>query len=84
MADGKIKSRQADDDAVDTTIKELGLSIPKLNDLRKKAIEPFLDDILTEDELKIFVTEYLKPDPTGSLGEFYNTIKLLFGAYIKS
>ncbi|MCP3944507.1 MAG: TIGR02646 family protein [Desulfobacteraceae bacterium] len=80
MADGKIKSRKLNDAATDTTIKELGLDIPKLNDLRKKIIEPFIDETLDEDEFKIFVTQYLKPDSDGFLCEFYMTIKSLFGA----
>ncbi len=80
-ADGKIKSADKSDNAADNTIKKLGLDIPKLNDLRRKAIEPFIDDILSEQDLRVFVTAYLEPDPEGVFGEFYMTIKSLFGNY---
>ncbi len=81
IADGRIKPLEPDA-AADKTIEKLGLDKPKLNDLRKKAIEPFVDDVLNEDELKVFVTEYLKPGPDGTFDEFYMTIKSLFGATI--
>ncbi len=77
-ADGKIKPADTDDKAAYTTIKKLGLNIPKLNDLRKKVIEPFIDGILSEQELQIFVTKYLEPDSKGAFGEFHMTIKSLF------
>jgi len=80
-ADGKIKSADKNDNAADITIKKIGLDIPKLNDLRRKTIEPFIDDILSEQDLRIFVTAYLEPDPEGVFGEFYMTIKSLFGDY---
>jgi len=82
-ADGTIKSSEPGDDAVDKTIEKIGLDIPKLNDLRKKVIEPFIDDILSEQDLKDFVAAYLEPDAQGVTGEFYMTIKSLFGAYIE-
>ncbi|MEA1966922.1 MAG: retron system putative HNH endonuclease [Thermodesulfobacteriota bacterium] len=82
-ADGKIKSADKNDNAANITIKEIGLDIPKLNDLRRKTIEPFIDDILSEQDLRIFVTAYLEPDPEGVFGEFYMTIKSLFGDYTK-
>ena len=78
MADGKIKPAEQDDRAADTTIKKLGLNIPKLIALRHKAIEPFLDEVLSDEDLEIFVAAYLKPDSKGVVGEFYMTIKSLF------
>jgi hypothetical protein len=46
--------------------------------LRKEAIEPFIDSLLTEDELMEFVSAYLsKVD--GRYQPFYTTIKFLFG-----
>jgi len=81
LADGRIKPLEPGDPAAKTTIEKLGLGIPKLNDLRQKAIEPFIDDVLTEQEFQTFVTAYLQPDPDGVLGEFYMTIKSLFGNF---
>jgi uncharacterized protein (TIGR02646 family) len=60
------------------TIKMLGLDIDKLNALRKDAIEPFIDSLLTEEELIEFVSAYLKK-VDGRYQPFYTTIKFLFG-----
>jgi len=57
----------------------LGLDIPKLKSLRAKAIEPFLDEELAEDELQNFVRGYLEKDKEGQFGEFWTTIRYLFG-----
>ncbi|RKZ73335.1 MAG: TIGR02646 family protein [Gammaproteobacteria bacterium] len=59
------------------TIEKLGLDITKLNALRRDAIEPFIDDSLTEDELMEFVSAYLKK-VDGKYQLFYTTIKFLF------
>lgn len=83
-ADGDIRERELGDDAAITTIKKLGLNIPKLNDLRKKAIEPFLDETLNEQELREFVTRYLQKDHWGMYGEFCMAIKDVFGDYLGS
>lgn len=83
IEDGTIKPSETGDGATDITIKKLGLNIPKLNDLRRKAIEPFIDDVLSEQDLQIFVTAYLQPDPEALFGEFYMTIKSLFGVYLE-
>jgi len=80
-ADGGIRSALPGDSAACASIKKLGLGIPKLNDLRKKAVEPFIDETLDEQELKMFITGYLEKDPQGMSGEFYMTIKCLFGEY---
>jgi len=73
--DGHIKSQ---DQAAEETIKKLGLNIPKLIDLRKKAIEPFLDQSLTEIELNKFVSGYLQQDNEDKFNEYFTTIKYLF------
>jgi len=73
--DGHIKSQ---DQAAEETIKKLGLNIPKLIDLRKKAIEPFLDQSLTEIELNRFVSGYLQQDNEDKFNEYFTTIKYLF------
>jgi len=65
------------DEKAKTTIKTLGLDIAKLNALRKEAIEPFIDENLTEDELIEFVSGYLKK-VDGKYQSFYTTIKFLF------
>ncbi len=61
-----------------TTIKKLGLDLPKLNSLRAAAIEPFLDEELDESELNEFVEHYLQIDSNGRFEEFWTTIKNLF------
>jgi hypothetical protein len=66
------------DEKAQITIKTLGLDITKLNALRKDAIEPFIDGLLTEDELMEFVSAYLKK-VDGKYPPFYTTIKFLFG-----
>lgn len=82
MGNGNILSTNPADDAAKTTIIKLGLGIPKLNALREKAIEPFLDPILNQDEISLFVSGYLKQDDqSGELGEFWTTIHYLFKDY---
>lgn len=78
--DGSIEPAAEDDQAASETIRRLGLDIPKLNDLRAKAIEPFLDDLTTE-EMRSFVSGYLTRDATGRFGEFWTTIQYLFGGF---
>ena len=80
--DGEIKSLVDNDLAAAETIKNLGLDIPKLNALRSKAIEPFLDDGLSHQEMQAFVTGYLNRDASGQFGEFWTTIRYLFGGYV--
>jgi len=76
--DGLIYPAKADDAGAETTIRKLGLDIPKLNDLRKNAIAPFVDETLDEAEFKSFVAGYLAPDAAGRFGEFWTTIRHLF------
>jgi uncharacterized protein (TIGR02646 family) len=71
------------DKASELTIIHLQLSIDKLNDLRNNAIEPFLIDPITFEEIskedaKIFADAYLNKN-NGQYNEFYTTIKYLFG-----
>jgi len=75
-ADGEISPTDPKDEAVNQTINKLGLDIPKLNALRKHAIEPFLED-LNPSELQQFVDVYLQPD-NGKFNEFWTMIKCLF------
>lgn len=77
--DGVIKPATDDDQAASETITKLGLNIQKLNALRAMAIEPFLDDNLSSEEMRDFVTGYLNKDVSGRFGEFWTTIRYLFG-----
>jgi uncharacterized protein (TIGR02646 family) len=77
--DGVIKALVDDDQAASETIMRLGLDIPKLNALRAMAIEPFLDDGLSSEEVRTFVSGYLVRDTSGQFGEFWTTIRYLFG-----
>jgi uncharacterized protein (TIGR02646 family) len=79
--DGAIKPSLSIDTAAIETIKRLGLAIPKLNALRAYAIEPFLEETLSEDDIRRFVTGYLEKDGNGLYGEFWTTIRYLFGDY---
>lgn len=87
-ADGSIKPANNDDQGAVTTIEKLGLNIPKLRELRQKAIETFIDPDLTEDlsdeEIGEFVKEYLEPDDLGHFSSFWTTIRYLFGEYLNS
>ena len=77
--DGKIQVLPQDNNAAQQTIIKLGLNIPKLNALREKAIEPFLDEDLDADDVARFVSGYLEKDAQGRFGEFWTTINCLFG-----
>jgi uncharacterized protein (TIGR02646 family) len=79
--DGKIHPANSGDDSARKTIERLGLGIPKVNALREMAIEPFLDDYLSELEMKQFVSGYLQRDGQGRFGEFWTSIHYLFKAY---
>jgi len=80
MGNGHIRASEKNDVAALETITHLGLDIPKLNALRSKAIEPFLDANLSDDDLRAFIAGYLKKDAQHKLGEFWTTIDHLFGA----
>ena len=77
-ADGKIQPAIKSDDAARMTIEKLGLNINKLNALRKKAIEPFLDENLNEQEFSQFVSGYLRKNTSEMYGEFWTTIDYIF------
>lgn len=79
--DGWIKPADKNDRAARETITKLGLDIPKLNNLRAGAIDPFLEESLTQNELHQFVSGYLSADDKGHLGEFWSTIQYLFGDF---
>ncbi len=76
--DGMIYPVSSDDDGAKNTICKIGLDIPKLNDLRKNAIAPFVDETLDEADFKSFVAGYLAQDADGRFGEFWMTIRYLF------
>ena len=79
--DGQIIPQDSSDVKAKTTIEKLKLDIDKLNKLRELAIEPFLDEDLSPEELENFIQGYLieKEDNNGLYNEFYTTIKYLFG-----
>jgi uncharacterized protein (TIGR02646 family) len=79
--DGAIRPAIDHDLSATETIKRLGLDIPKLNALRSKAIDPFLDESLSLQEMRLFVTGYLGKDALGQYGEFWTTIRYLFRDY---
>ncbi len=81
---GEIMPAANHDRAACETIARLGLNIAKLQALRNKAIEPFLDDNLKTEDLRKFVTGYLDRDDAGKFGQFHTTIKYLFGNFITS
>jgi uncharacterized protein (TIGR02646 family) len=74
---GEIRSH-GNDRAADTTITKLGLNIDKLIALRYEAIKPFQDATLSPEELRSFVTGYLRLDSQGKFNPFYTTIRYLF------
>ncbi len=79
-ADGQIEHTCQDSKE---TIKILQLNIDKLINLRRNAIEPFIIDPVTSEEIskddaENFAKEYLEMR-NGNYNEFYTTIKYLFG-----
>jgi len=80
--DGGIGSKDENDHAADETIRRLGLGLPKRNDMRANAIEPFIDEGLTDEEMGLWVAGYLEMDDQGMFGTFWTTIRYLFGAYV--
>jgi uncharacterized protein (TIGR02646 family) len=80
-ADGYIQPRNMEDDSASVTIEKLGLDIPKLRDLRKKAIEPFLDETLSLEEFQLLITGYLSLPTSGEFNQFWTSIDYLFGEY---
>lgn len=72
------------DEAAWETINRLGLNIPKLNDLRAKAIEPFLDESLEFQEMQQFVEGYLQKDTMGDLVSFGQRFAICLGSITDS
>jgi uncharacterized protein (TIGR02646 family) len=66
------------DDEANKTIKTLGLDIKKLNDMRKDALMPFLDENLSPEEFMNFFKQYVMESASGALNPFYSMIKCLF------
>jgi uncharacterized protein (TIGR02646 family) len=77
--DGGIKPADRTDKAAVTTIKKLGLDIRKLNDLRAKVLEAFLDENMPHDEFENLVADHLSKDSAGRFGEFWTMIRYQFG-----
>ena len=76
--DGEIQPATKSDDAARMMIKKMGLNIPKLIAFRKKAIEAFSDEDLSEQERSQFVSGYLIKNTDGMFGEFWTTIDYIF------
>ena len=77
-ADGKIHPVNEFDAAAIKTIEKLKLDIELLNDLRNKAIEPFLDEDLDELDFFKFVDGYIKKNSDDTFNEFWTTINYIF------
>lgn len=80
LANGEMRAARNGDKGASETISRLGLGIPKLTALRRKAVEPFLDEQLSTEDLARFAQGYLQPDPNGMFAEFFTTIRYLFTA----
>jgi uncharacterized protein (TIGR02646 family) len=78
--DGQIIPTTSNDIAAKKTIEKLKLDIDKLNEMRRNAILPFLDNTLSQEELIAFVKAYLvdKSQNNNRFNEFFTTIKHLF------
>lgn len=75
---GSIKPSDNSDQGAMTTIEKLGLNIPKLRNLRQSAIEPFLEEDLSDEDIEDFVKSYLELDEWGQFNPFWTTIRYLF------
>lgn len=78
--DGHIEPRDKNDERAMTTIKKLQLDINKLINMRKKAIEAFINEELSDEEFNLFLASYLrdKAENGGKFNPFYTTIQFLF------
>ena len=81
LGDRSILPSDPDDQGASVTILKLGLNLSKLNALRVAAITPFLglDTELSDVEFRTFVAGYLVRDASDRFGEFWTTIRYLFG-----
>lgn len=82
LGDGSIKSTFEQDQAASETIRKLGLNCSKLKALRKSAIDVFLDEKLSTEEVKMLVMAHLAKDSAGKYGEFWSAIRYLFGGLL--
>ena len=82
LANGTIRASVDTDDAATETIKRLGLDIPKLNNLRKETLAPFLEDELSDDELRQFIAGYLNVSDDGKLPEFISAVEAVFSEWV--
>ncbi len=80
--DGLFLPKMENDYAAAKTLSKLGLDLPKLIAMRAKVVDPFLEDGGTQEEVQHFVTGYLNKDMDGYLGEFWTTIRHLFGGFV--
>ncbi|WNZ55585.1 retron system putative HNH endonuclease [Microbulbifer sp. MKSA007] len=81
-ANGSIDPTNPSDRAANETITRLGLGIPKFNALREKALEPFLDEDLSPDDLAGFVSGYLARGEDGTLSEFVSAVESVFSEWV--
>lgn len=83
--DGQIIATEAPEkkSAAQTTIDQLGLDIPKLNAMRRAAIEVILEDIdsLTDEEKQKLLQGFEQPDANGQYEEFCTAIAYILKAY---
>ncbi|MBC07647.1 retron system putative HNH endonuclease [Thalassospira sp.] len=77
MVDGRITPKNSGDEAARQTIERLGLDIPKIRDMRKRVIEVFIDEKITQKEIKKFVQSYLEKDTDKNFNDFHTTIRIL-------
>jgi uncharacterized protein (TIGR02646 family) len=77
-ADGKIDGVNV---LAKQTIEILALDISKLNDLREKTLELFLDPELSEDELREFIIKYV--DIWQELNPFISMVKHIFREFVQ-
>lgn len=82
LANGMIQAVVGTDDAAIETIKHLGLSIPKLNNLRAAVLAPFLEGDLTDDELSQFIIGYLAVPNEAEFPEFITAVEGVFSEWV--
>jgi len=82
LGDGSIKTALEQDQAASETIRRLGLNCPKLNALRKSALDFFLDETFSTEEVRTLIMAHLAKDSSGRYGEFWSTIRYLFGGLL--
>lgn len=76
--DGRIRPASKQDKGAKTTIRKLGLDIEKLNDLRRNAMIPFLDEGISEQDFFEFVKKYLERGVGEKFNPYWTTIRQQF------